>query len=61
MRGPLMHDDILDRVMVHFDDVYEQLNALLKQVAHNRQEIDRLIAKQKQFNETRANNALRRR
>jgi collagen triple helix repeat protein len=42
--GPLHKDDVLDRVMTHFDDVYRQLNIQTKRIAQIQYQVDTLIA-----------------
>ena len=43
--GPLHKDNVLDLVMTHFDDVYQQLNIQMKRMAQIQQQVDVLIAK----------------
>ena len=43
--GPLHKDHVLDMVMTHFDDVYQQLNIQMKRMAQIQQQVDVLIAK----------------
>jgi len=45
LTGPLHKDHILDMVMTHFDDVYQQLNIQMKRIAQIQQQVDVLIAK----------------
>jgi hypothetical protein len=42
--GPLHRDNVLDMVMKHFDDVYQQLNIQMKRMAQIQQQVDLLIA-----------------
>jgi hypothetical protein len=44
LTGPLHKDNVLDMVMTHFDDVYQQLNIQMKRMAQIQQQVDRLIA-----------------
>jgi len=44
LRGPLHQDDVLDRVVTHFDDVYQQSSGHLKRFGKMQQEIDGLTA-----------------
>jgi hypothetical protein len=44
LRGPLHQDDILDMVMTHFDDVYEQLGIQMKQIAHLQYQLNKVSA-----------------
>lgn len=44
LRGPLHQDDVLERVVTHFDDVYQQLSGHLKRIARMQHEIDELSA-----------------
>jgi hypothetical protein len=43
LTGPLHKDDVLERVVTHFDDVYSQLTAHLKRIATMQVQIDGLI------------------
>ena len=43
-RGPLHKDNVLDMVMTHFDDVYQQLNIQMKRIAQIQQQVDQLSA-----------------
>jgi hypothetical protein len=45
LTGPLHKDNVLDMVMKHFDDVYQQLNIQMKRMAQIQQQLDLLIAK----------------
>jgi hypothetical protein len=45
LTGPLHQDDVLDKVMIHFDDVYQQLDIQMKRMAQIQQQVDVLIAK----------------
>jgi hypothetical protein len=45
LTGPLHKDNVLDMVMKHFDDVYQQLNIQMKRIAQIQQQLDLLIAK----------------
>ena len=47
LRGPLHQDDVLDRVVTHFDDVYSQLTIHLKRLATMQLQIDGLIVTSK--------------
>ena len=42
--GPLHKDDVLDRVMTHFDDVYKQLDIQIKRLGQLQHQVDVLIA-----------------
>jgi hypothetical protein len=44
LRGPDHKDDVLDHIVVHFQDVYQQLSALMKRIASMEQQL-RLTAK----------------
>lgn len=44
LRGPLHQDDVLERVVTHFDDVYQQLNGHLKRIGKMQRELDGLTA-----------------
>ena len=44
LRGPLHQDDVLERVVTHFDDVYQQLTGHLKRIAKMQRELDGLAA-----------------
>jgi hypothetical protein len=44
LTGPLHKDNVLDMVMTHFDDVYQQLNIQMKRMAQIQQQVDLLIA-----------------
>jgi hypothetical protein len=43
LKGPLHKDEVLDKIMTHFDDVYQQLNIQMKRMAQIQQEIGRLM------------------
>ena len=45
LRGPLHKDHVLDMVMTHFDDVYQQLNIQMKRMAQIQQQVDLLTAR----------------
>jgi hypothetical protein len=45
LTGPLSQDHVLDMVMTHFDDVYQQLNIQMKRMAQIQHQMDVLIAK----------------
>jgi hypothetical protein len=47
LSGPLHKDNVLDMVMTHFDDVYAQLNILMKRMAQIQQQVDLLAAEAK--------------
>ena len=42
--GPLHQDDVFEKVMTHFDDVYQQLNIQTKRVGQLQHQVDVLIA-----------------
>ena len=42
LRGPLHQEEVLDRVVSHFDDVYQQLSGHLKRIGKMQQELDGL-------------------
>jgi hypothetical protein len=44
LTGPLHRDNVLDMVMTHFDDVYQQLNIQMKRMAQMQQQVDVLVA-----------------
>jgi hypothetical protein len=44
LRGPLHSDDVLNAVVAHFDDVYQELTELLHQIAKIQHQVDALIA-----------------
>ncbi len=44
LRGPLHGDDVLERVVTHFDDVYQQLSGHLKRIARMQLQLDGLTA-----------------
>jgi hypothetical protein len=44
LTGPLHQDHVLEMVMTHFDDVYQQLNIQMKRMAQVQQQVDVLIA-----------------
>jgi hypothetical protein len=44
LTGPLHRDNVLDMVMKHFDDVYQQLNIQMKRIAQIQHQVDVLIA-----------------
>jgi hypothetical protein len=43
LTGPLHKDNVLDMVMTHFDDVYQQLNIQMKRMAQIQQQVDLLV------------------
>jgi hypothetical protein len=43
-RGPLHQDDVLEKVVSHFDDVYQQLDGHLKRIARMQHQLDELTA-----------------
>jgi hypothetical protein len=45
LTGPLHKNHVLDMVMTHFDDVYQQLNVQMKRMAQIQQQVDLLVAK----------------
>ena len=45
LTGPLHKDNVLDMVMKHFDDVYQQLNIQMKRMAQMQQQVDILDSK----------------
>ena len=47
LTGPLHKDNVLDMVMKHFDDVYQQLNIQMKRMAQIQVQVDRLLAEAK--------------
>jgi hypothetical protein len=47
LTGPFHKDDVLDMVMTHFDDVYQQLNIQTNRISRIQQQVDALIAKGK--------------
>lgn len=44
LRGPLHRDDVLERVVSHFNDVYQQLNGHLRRIARMQHQLDELTA-----------------
>jgi hypothetical protein len=44
LRGPLHQDDVLERVVTHFDDLYQQLSGHLKRIARMQHQLDELTA-----------------
>jgi hypothetical protein len=44
LTGPLHKDNVLDMVMTHFDDVYQQLNIQMKRLAQLQAQVDKLTA-----------------
>jgi len=42
LRGPLHQDDVLERVVTHFDDVYQQLSGHLTRIARMQRQLDEL-------------------
>jgi hypothetical protein len=44
LTGPLHKDNVLEMVMTHFDDVYQQLNIQMKRMAQIQAQVDQLIA-----------------
>ena len=44
LRGPIHQDDVLDRIVQYFDDVYGQLQEQAKQISQLRKQIDALVA-----------------
>jgi hypothetical protein len=44
LTGPLHKDNVLDVVMTHFDDVYQQLNIQMKRMAQLQAQVDQLAA-----------------
>jgi hypothetical protein len=44
LRGPLHQDDVLERVVTHFDDVYQQLSGHLRRIGKMQCELDGLTA-----------------
>jgi hypothetical protein len=38
--GSLQRNEVLDRMVTHFDDVYQQLNAQMKRIAQMQQQVD---------------------
>lgn len=42
--GPAQQDDLLDKVMTHFDDVYRQLNIQIMRIAQIQAQLDALAA-----------------
>ena len=42
--GPAQQDDVLDKVMTHFDDVYRQLNVQTTRIAQIQAQLDVLAA-----------------
>jgi hypothetical protein len=49
LTGPLHKDNVLDMVMTHFDDVYQQLNIQMKRIAQLQQQVDGLTAKKRKL------------
>ncbi len=47
VKGPLHQDDVLDKIMTHFDDLNLQLAIQLKRIAQIQQQVDQLIAERK--------------
>jgi hypothetical protein len=45
LTGPLHKDSVLDMVMKHFDDVYQQLNIQMRRMAQMQQQVDLLDSK----------------
>jgi hypothetical protein len=45
LTGPLHKDNVLDMVMTHFDDVYQQLNIQMKRISEMQQQVDMLTAR----------------
>jgi hypothetical protein len=44
MIGPAQQDDVLDKVMTHFDDVYRQLNIQMTRMSQIQAQLDLLAA-----------------
>ena len=44
LTGPLHKDNVLDMVMTHFDDVYQQLSIQMKRMAQVQAQLDALTA-----------------
>jgi hypothetical protein len=44
LTGPAQQDDVLDKVMTHFDDVYRQLDIQMKRMGQIRAQLDVLAA-----------------
>ena len=42
--GPAQHNDVLDKVMTHFDDVYRQLNIQMTRLGQIQAQLDVLAA-----------------
>ena len=42
--GPAQQDDVLDKVMTHFDDVYRQLNTQMTRMGQIQAQLDVLVA-----------------
>jgi hypothetical protein len=42
--GPAQQDDVLDKVMTHFDDVYRQLNIQMTRIGQIQAQLDVLAA-----------------
>jgi hypothetical protein len=49
LTGPLHKDNVLDMVMTHFDDVYQQLNIQMKRMAQIQAQVDALVAEVKRL------------
>jgi len=44
LTGPVQQDDVLDKVMTHFDDVYRQLDIQMKRMGQIQAQLDMLAA-----------------
>jgi len=44
LTGPAQQDDVLDRVMTHFDDVYRQLDIQMKRMGQIQAQLEMLAA-----------------
>jgi Collagen triple helix repeat (20 copies) len=44
LTGPLHQDDVFEKVMTHFDDVYQQMTIQTKRMAQLQHQVDVLIA-----------------
>ena len=44
LNGPAQQDDVLDRVMTHFDDVYRQLDIQMTRMGQIQAQLDVLAA-----------------
>jgi hypothetical protein len=44
LSGPAQHNDVLDKLMTHFDDIYRQLNVQMKRMAQLQAQLDAVAA-----------------